>query len=88
MTAGELRAVWGVMSVGGIAKQFRVKRSAVQEMADLLCLDGEGPEDGDPTPEQIEDYTRQLRAGWSELDHAKRSVGGRVSTAWTPPSIR
>lgn len=40
----------------------------------------------DPTPEQIRDRCRQIRAEWS--DSTRRRRAGRVQRPWTVPEVR
>lgn len=42
-----------------------------------------GPENSDPTPEQIAERAKDVRAAWKPKDWSERRVGSE--DGWTPP---
>jgi hypothetical protein len=88
MSLKELRLVWGTATVTQIAKTHQVKPSTVRRLADSIGLVEEGPDDDDPHPDEIAARAQAVRETWSPEEEARRLVGGKRSTQWTPPLIR
>jgi hypothetical protein len=49
-----------------------------------MTVEGEGPDDDDPTPSEIAERAAEVRKKWSEHEEQRRS---RSPQQWTPPSI-
>jgi hypothetical protein len=84
VTEAELRAAWGTMTVTAISREYKMKPSRVRWLATMYGLEGEGPDDDDPTPSEIAERAAEVRKKWSEHEEQRRS---RSPQQWTPPSI-
>jgi transposase len=75
------------LSIREVAEIFRCNRQAISAVlkGEDIAIRGYTPETIDPTPEQIEEATAEIRKGW-ETD-APRAGRDDIVHHWTPPVV-
>lgn len=85
-----LRDLWfdSGVAITDICVRLGVSQDTIYKNAKQIGLPrrprAERLSDKDPTPEEIEERSAVIRAGWSESEAERRRVGGKRQE-WSPP---
>jgi hypothetical protein len=91
----QVKELWGTLSAPKIADRLGITCQKVYRLAAKAGLpkksqlptsaDSDGPEHGDPTPEEIEELTAVIRSEWSWEEQDRRYVARRSSRSVREP---